>query len=77
MELYEGKNIMVAKDYVKQFGATTATTLRLSQPYNGTKKKVITDSWISLVESAVVLLKRGFYSITLVKTVHKQLRRQL
>ena len=63
MELYEGKDIMAAKDYVKLFGATTTTTLRLTQVYHGTGKKVIADSWFGSVKSAVELLKRGLYSI--------------
>ena len=77
MGLYEGKDIMAAKDYVKPFGATTATTLPLTQPYHGTGKRVIADSWFDLVKSTAELLKRGLYSIMLVKTVHKQFPRQL
>ena len=63
MELYEGKDIMAAKDYVKLFGATTTTTLQLTQAYHGTEKKVIAHSWFGSVKSAVELLKRGLYSI--------------
>ena len=77
MELYEGKDIMAAKDYVMPFGAITATTLRLTQPYHGTGKRVIADSWSGSVKSAVELSKRGLYSIMLVKTAHKQFPRQL
>ena len=44
LQLYEGKDIMAARDYVKTFGAAIATTLRLTQPYHGTGKRVIADS---------------------------------
>ena len=77
MELYEGKDIMVAKDYVKPFGANTITTLQLTQPYHGIGKRDIADSWFDSVKSAVELLKRGLCSIMLVKTAHKQFPRQL
>ena len=53
MELYEGKDIMAAKYYLKPFGATTATALRLTQPYHGTGKRVIADCWFGSVKSAV------------------------
>ena len=77
MELYEGKDIMAAKDYVRTFGSAIATTLRSTQPYHGTGKRVIADSWFSSVKSAAELLKRGLYSIMLVETAHKQFPRQL
>ena len=38
LELYEGKGIISGKDFVKKYGATTAITLPLTQPYHGTGK---------------------------------------
>ena len=54
MELYEGKDIMVAKDYVKPFGANTITTLQLTQPYHGTGKRDIADSWFDSVKKGTL-----------------------
>ena len=36
IELYEGKEYMKEKDHVKEYGATTATTIWLTAPYHGT-----------------------------------------
>ena len=44
LELYKGKEIMSEKDFVKQYGAATATTLQLTQSYYGTGKRVVADS---------------------------------
>ena len=35
LELYEDKELMAVKNDLKEYGATTATTLRLTQPYHG------------------------------------------
>ena len=43
MELYEGKDLMKDKDHVQAYGATTATTIHLTQPYHGSGRKVIDD----------------------------------
>ena len=72
MELYEGKGIMAHKEHVKPFGVTTATMIRLAQPYHSTGRRVIADSWFGSVKSAVELLKNGLYTIMLVKTAHEQ-----
>ena len=66
-ELYEGKDFMKDKPYVKEFGATTATTLRITEHYHGTGRIVIADSWFGSVKCAVQLYNRGLYSIMLVK----------
>ena len=57
LELYEGKDIMGGKDFVKQYGATTATTLWLTNPYHGTGKRVVVDSWFGFVKCATELMK--------------------
>ena len=75
MELYEGKEYMKEKDHVKEYGATTATTIRLTAPYHGTGRRIIADSWFGSVKTAVALSKRGLYSIMLVKTAHKDFPR--
>ena len=78
LELYEGKGIISGKDFVKKYGATTATTLPLTQPYHGTGKWVVADSWFGSVKHALELTKQGQYSLLmLVKTAHKNLPREL
>ena len=71
LELYEGKDIMPGKDHVCEYGATTAMTLHLTEPYHGSGRCVIADSWFGSVKCASELLRRGLYSIMLVKTAHK------
>ena len=68
---------MSQKKHVKSYGAATATTLRLAELYHGTGKKVISDSWFGSVKSATALLKRGLYSIMLVKTANRDFPRDL
>ena len=71
-ELYEGKEIMQYKDYVDDFGATTACCLRLTDPWKGTGRLVIGDSWFGSVNSVAELMnKNGLFAIMLVKTAHK------
>lgn len=50
---------------------TTATTLRVSEPYMGQGKILVGDSWFGSVKSAAELLKRGTYSVLNVKTASK------
>ena len=77
LELYEGKEPMSTKEFVKSFGATTTTTIRLTQPYHDSGRRVIADSWFSSVKCASELMKCGLYCIILVKTIHKGFPRQL
>ena len=67
LELYEGRDVMCDKKYVKEFGATTATTLRLTETYHGSGRRLIADSWFGSVKCAKALMERGLYSIMLVK----------
>ena len=68
IELYEGKDYMQEKGHLKEYGATAATTIQLTAPYHGPGRHIIADSWFGSVKTAVVLSKRGLYSIMLVKT---------
>ena len=77
LELYEGRDIMSKKEYVQEYGATTATTFHLTESYHGSGRRVIADSWFGSVKCAVALMKRCLYSIMLVKTAHKDYPRQL
>ena len=62
---------MKNKDHVQEYGATTATTIRLTQPYHGSGRRIVADSWFGSVKSAVELRKHVLFSIMLVKTAHK------
>ena len=77
LELYEGKEPMSTRELVKPFGATTANTIRLTQPYHGSGRGVIADSWFDSVKNANELMISGLYCIMLVKTTHKDFQRQL
>ena len=77
LELYEGKNIMSGKDHVQEYGATTATTLCLTQPHHGSGRCIIADSCSGSVKSPTKLMRQGLYSIMLVKTAHKDFLCQL
>ena len=50
LELYKGKEPMLTKEFVKPFGATTATTIRLTQPYLGSGHRVLADIWFGSVK---------------------------
>ena len=56
-EISEAKEVMEKKEYYSEWGATTATTLRLAKPYFGRKKVVIADSWFGSVRTAFALRK--------------------
>ena len=71
LELFERKEPMSTKESVKPFGATTATTIRFTQPYHGSGCRVIADSWFGSVKCGSELMKHGLYCIMLVKTAHK------
>jgi hypothetical protein len=45
IELYAGKKAMAQRKYVKEYGATVATTLRLAEPWKGSGRQEVADSW--------------------------------
>ena len=71
MELNEGKENMAGKQYTKELGQTTATSLRLTQPYWSSGRVVVGDSWFGSIKTVSELLKKGIFSIMLVKTAYK------
>ena len=50
LKLYEGRGVMCDKKYVKEFSVTTATTLRLTETYHGSGRRVIADSCFGSVK---------------------------
>ena len=77
LELNCGKEKNADKEFVKEYGATTAAALRLSRPWWGTGRTVFQDSWFGSIKSCEQLIDRGLYSVSLVKTAHKNHPRQL
>ena len=69
LEFYEARD-MCDKKFVKEFGATTATTLQLTEAYHGSGRRVIADSWFASVKCVKALMERGLY-LMFVKTAHK------
>ena len=45
IKLYEGSEFITDKEHVDWVGATTATCLRLAEPWKGTVWIVVGDSW--------------------------------
>ena len=69
---------MADKEHVDRVGATTATCLRLTEPWKGTGPIVVADSWFGSVKSAKELLQtNGLFSILLVKTAYRGLPQAL
>ena len=77
MEFNQGKESNAAKEFVKEYGATTAAALRLTRPFWGTGRIVYEDSWFGSVKLCEQLLQRGLYTVGLVKTAHKNYPKSL
>jgi hypothetical protein len=71
-EIVEGKEVDAKKKYRDEIGATTACTLRLTEPWRGTGRIVVGDSWFGSCNSAEWLMDvNGLYCVLAVKTGHK------
>ncbi|KAK3268132.1 hypothetical protein CYMTET_23347 [Cymbomonas tetramitiformis] len=70
VELQEGKTRDAVKDYVKEYGATTAFVLRLidTLEIGGLGKVLTMDSWFGSVKAAILCLEKGTFIVGLVKT---------
>ena len=51
----EGVEADSKKEFYSDFGATTATTLRLCKKWFGSKKVIVADSWFGSCKTAEVL----------------------
>ena len=69
-DLVEGPDIDGEKEFSPYWGKSTGTTLRLTQPFAGTGRTIIGDSWFASVNTAVALYKMGLYFVGNVKTGH-------
>lgn len=61
-ELNEGKEVTRTREFFAEYGATTATTLRLMKPYFETYRLVYIDSWFQSSKTAIELKVRGIDS---------------
>ena len=68
---------MAAKEFVDEYGTTTATMLRLTAAYHGTGRIIVADAWFGSLKTAIALIKHGLYCNMLVKTAHKGFPREL
>jgi hypothetical protein len=71
MEMHEPKEHMAEKDYVAEYGATTACCLRITQHWKGSGRIVV--AWFGSVKSCIQLWNmNSLYANMLVKTAHKE-----
>lgn len=68
VEIQEGKEAHAKQEFYKEFGHTTATTLRMNKAWAGSKRVVYGDSWFAGVKTAVQMLERGLHFMGDVKT---------
>ena len=70
MELTKGKADLIKPKYYQKnvVGACCATTLRLSEPWFGTKRVVMGDSWFASVLTAEKMYEKGLFFVGDVKT---------
>ena len=71
-ELCDSKEREALKRYVHLYLPHTAVTLRVLQPYHGTGREVIGDSYFASVSTAIALLAVGLFFIGNVKSCHKR-----
>ena len=72
IEVVEGKEIDARKKFRDEVGSTTACTLMLTEPWKGTGRIVVGDSWFGSCNTAEWLMDvNGLYCILAVKTGHK------
>lgn len=69
-EIYEGKAYMQGKDFVSEYNAGTALTLRMTKPWWGSGRLVILDSAFASFMCAKALANKGMYMVGNVKTAH-------
>jgi hypothetical protein len=67
LELVEGAERDQQKEFVREFKATTACTLRLTKPWWGRGRIVVADSWFGSMRTCEELAEVGVFSILCVK----------
>lgn len=67
LEAVEGAEIDRQKKWVQEFKATTACTLRLTEPYANTGRICIGESWFGSTRTCEELAEQGIYSVMSIK----------
>lgn len=62
-ELCEGALIEKGKKYVDEYNATTACTLRVTEPYHNEGRVIIGDAWFGSLRTVAALKERNTYAI--------------
>ena len=70
-EVYEGKEAMASADYCDEYPKSIALTLRMLEPFFGSSRVLIADSWFGSVACAVALYTQHIFCIMNVKTATK------
>ena len=68
LEICEGKVAHEKQKWFSEHGHTTATTLRITEPWHGSDRVVAGDSWFAGVKCAEALGNNGLYFIGDIKT---------
>lgn len=71
-ELCEGAEVDGKKEFVKEYGSTAATTLRIVKEYFGSGRVVVADAWFGSYKLAYALRDRGIFSVMNVKNNTKR-----
>lgn len=72
IEICEGKEHHHNHKWFHEYGHTTATTLRLTEPWHGTGRVVFGDSWFAGVKTAEAMRSNGLHFLGDVKTNTKR-----
>lgn len=72
IEVCEGKDAHQAHKWHNEYGHTTSTTLRVTEPWHGSSRVVYGDSWFAGVKTAEAMLSHGLHFIGDVKTNTKR-----
>jgi hypothetical protein len=70
-EIYEGKTAMALKEYNDEYPKSIALTLRMVEPFFGTGRVLVADSWFGSVACAAALYSMGIFCVMNVKTATK------
>ena len=77
LEIQEGKEAMASKDNVNEYTkAGTATVLRLTKPWHGSRRVINGDSAFASVTTAMACRDKGLHFTGLVKTATKMFPKQ-
>ena len=70
-EIYEGKDAMALKEYNNEYPKSIALTLRMLEPFFGSGRVLVADSWFGSVACAIALFRHGIHCVMNVKTATK------